>query len=207
MSTYFAKCTQLWDEYIVLVAPCTYASTGSAMKLIERQQFMQFLMGLGDSYHMVKSNILMLHPLPSVSQASNMVFQEKQQKEIKNAAAPIQMEFKASTFIANQRRQFSLSKPILNCTHYSYGTHPGLQPPAYSQSYNSAPSNKRTNVQCNYYRRLGHTIDQCSKLQRLRNESNQGKRMATSMQHSDSCSTYNDAASNKSLRHHTLTVE
>ncbi|KAJ8436107.1 hypothetical protein Cgig2_017090 [Carnegiea gigantea] len=117
------------------------------------------------------------------------------------------MEVEASTFLANQRRQFSLSKPVLNSTHYSPATHPSLQPPAYSQSYNSAPSNRRTNGQRNYYRRLGHTIDKCSKLQRLRNQSNQDKRMAASMQHSDSCSTYNDAASNKSSGHHTLIAE
>jgi len=45
ISAYFTKCKQLWDEYVVLVAPCACQSTGSATKLIERQQLMQFLMG------------------------------------------------------------------------------------------------------------------------------------------------------------------
>lgn len=83
VSTYFTKCKQLWDEYIVLVTPCSCESVGSAMKLMERQQLMQFLMGLNEAYQVVKSNILMLNPLPSVSQACSIVIQEEQQREIK----------------------------------------------------------------------------------------------------------------------------
>ena len=69
VSAYFTKCKQLWDEYVVLVASCACQSMGSATKPIERQQLMQFLMGLNDDYQMLRSTILMLKPLPSVSQA------------------------------------------------------------------------------------------------------------------------------------------
>ena len=86
VSAYFTKRKQLWDEYIVLVAPCSYESTRSAMKIIERQQLMQFLMGLNESYEVVRSNILMISPLPSVNQASSMVPQEEQQREMKNSS-------------------------------------------------------------------------------------------------------------------------
>ncbi|KAJ8432329.1 hypothetical protein Cgig2_032336 [Carnegiea gigantea] len=136
VSTYFTKCKQLWDEHIVLVEPCACASTGSVVKLIERQQLMQFLMGLNDSYHVVGSNILMLNPLPSVSQASSI------QKEIKNTIAPIQMDVDATTFLANQRRQFTLNKPALNLPYFSRANHSGLQPSTYSQPYN-VPLDKR----------------------------------------------------------------
>jgi len=78
VSAYFTKCKQIWDEYIVLVSPCVCASSGSAMKLIERQQLIQFLMDLNDCYQAVRSNILMMNPLPSVSQASSIVLQEEQ---------------------------------------------------------------------------------------------------------------------------------
>jgi len=37
VSAYFTKCKKLWDEYVVLVAPCACQSTGSDTKLIERQ--------------------------------------------------------------------------------------------------------------------------------------------------------------------------
>jgi len=50
VSAYFTKCKQIWDEYIVLVTPCTCESVGSAMKLMERQQLMQFLMDLNEAY-------------------------------------------------------------------------------------------------------------------------------------------------------------
>ena len=45
-SAYFTKCKQLWDEYIVLISPCSCEAAGSAMKIVERQQLIQFLMGL-----------------------------------------------------------------------------------------------------------------------------------------------------------------
>jgi len=73
ISAYFTKCKQLWDEYMALVTPYTCESMGSAMKLMERQQLLQFLMGLNEAYQVVRSNILMLNPLPSVSQACSIV--------------------------------------------------------------------------------------------------------------------------------------
>ena len=84
VSAYFTKCKQLWDEYVVLVAPCSCSLQGSAMKLIQRQQLMQFLMGLNDMYQVARSNILMMKPLPSVAQASSIILQEEQQRELRS---------------------------------------------------------------------------------------------------------------------------
>lgn len=116
VSAYFTKCKQLWDEYIVLVEPCACVSTCSAVKRIERHQLMQFLMGLNESYHVVRRSILMLNPLPSVSQASSIVLQEEQQKEIKNTIAPIQVDTDATAFLAHQRRQF-LNRSVSRVDH------------------------------------------------------------------------------------------
>ena len=84
-----------------MVTPCACASTGSAMKLIERQQLMQFLMGLNDSYQGVRSNILMMDPLPAVSQASSIVLQEEQQREMRTPVAQIDSE--SAAFVSQQR--------------------------------------------------------------------------------------------------------
>jgi len=77
-TAYFTKRKQLWDEYIILVGPCSCDSTGSTMKLIEKQQLIQLLMGLIDNYQVVRSNILMFNPLPFVSQATSIVLHEEQ---------------------------------------------------------------------------------------------------------------------------------
>ena len=77
VSAYFTKCKQLWDEYVVLVAPYSCSSQGSTMKLIEQQKLMQFLMRLNDMYQVVRSNILMLKPPPLDTQASSIILQEE----------------------------------------------------------------------------------------------------------------------------------
>lgn len=114
---YFTKCEQLWDEYIVMVTPCSCASAGPAMKLMERQQLMQFLMGLNEAHQVVRSNILMLNPLTSVSQACNIVIQEEQQREIKTSH---QVEFGTSTFLSQQRQQPFQTKFNSQPAHYSH---------------------------------------------------------------------------------------
>ena len=64
---------------------------------------MEFLRGLNDCYQVVRSNILMMTPLPYVSQASSMVPQAKQQKEIKGFSTQ-QVEIDSSAFLSHQRQ-------------------------------------------------------------------------------------------------------
>ena len=61
-------------------------------------------MGLNEAYQVVRSNILMLNPLPSVSQACSIVIQEEQQRQIKTHH---QAEFGSSAFLSQQRMQFN----------------------------------------------------------------------------------------------------
>jgi len=61
-------------------------------------------MGLNEAYQVVRSNILMLNPLPSVSQACSIVIQEEQLREIKTHH---QAEFGSSAFLSQQRMQFN----------------------------------------------------------------------------------------------------
>ena len=145
----------------------------------------------------------MLNPYPSVSKACSIVLQEEQQKEIKNFNAPIQMDVKATTFLANQRKQF-LSRTVLNPPQYTHADHSSLQ---YSLPFNAPSGGRRSNVQCNYCKKLGHTIEKCFKLQRVRSQSNQDKRVAVTVQQSHSTSNFENAASNQTLGHHTLTAE
>jgi len=54
---------------------------------------------LNESYQVVRSNILMLNPLPSVSQASGMVLQEEQQREMKHFSGQ-HTEIESSAFLS-----------------------------------------------------------------------------------------------------------
>ncbi|KAJ8431076.1 hypothetical protein Cgig2_033684 [Carnegiea gigantea] len=83
----------------------------------------------------------------------------------------------------------------------------GSQPTGHLQlSYNNLGGRKST-IQCNYCRKPGHTIDKCYKLQRLRGQNDRGRRLAASVQHSDSGLPVPEAASVQSTRQHTLTSE
>lgn len=50
-------------------------------KFIEDQQLFQFLNGLNDSYSTIKSNILMMSPLPSISRTYSLLQQDESKRE------------------------------------------------------------------------------------------------------------------------------
>jgi len=134
VSAYFTKCKLLWDEYIALVAPCSCDSTGSAMKLIGRQQLMQFLMGLNDCYQTVRSKILMLSPLPSVSQASSVVLQEEHQREIKAFSVQQPELDSSSAFLSQQKPQYANGRSLPQT----------LSKPSYTQGFQQSSSSLNT---------------------------------------------------------------
>jgi hypothetical protein len=43
----------------------------------EQQKLMQFLMGLNDSYSVIRGHILLMNPLPSIRQAYSSISQEE----------------------------------------------------------------------------------------------------------------------------------
>ena len=142
-------------------------------------------MGLNDCYQAVRSNILMMNPLPTVSQASSIVLQEEQQRTIKLPPIPVNNESVA--FVSQQRTQNF---------HRNIAPYSASMPPHSSAGFQSYPGmTKRSaqhqpnSVQCNYCKKLGHTIDKCYKLQRLRSERgslDRNRRVAASVQQTDS---------------------
>jgi len=74
---YFTEIKKLWDEYsaITTIPHCACglkcASLKAVHKMIDTQRLMQFLAGLNDAYKIVSG------PLPSPSQAYNVILQEE----------------------------------------------------------------------------------------------------------------------------------
>lgn len=65
--SYFNKLKQLWDESSSLSASSDDMCTcRGSIRSEEKQKIYQFLMGLNDNYVQVRSNILMINPLPSI---------------------------------------------------------------------------------------------------------------------------------------------
>ncbi|XP_057538173.1 uncharacterized protein LOC130815703 [Amaranthus tricolor] len=76
VAEFFAKIKVLWDE-LDEVCPlptcecnrCTCNLTSKFLKILQDQRLMQFLMKLREEYRQTRSNIIMMHPLPNITQA------------------------------------------------------------------------------------------------------------------------------------------
>ncbi|XP_073121269.1 uncharacterized protein [Henckelia pumila] len=79
ISVYYCKLKQLWDKYASLVTlPSCECDT--ARKYIEHDQqhrLLQFLLGLNESYIYIRSQILIMDPLPSIGHAFSIISQEE----------------------------------------------------------------------------------------------------------------------------------
>ncbi|XP_076895723.1 uncharacterized protein LOC143548433 [Bidens hawaiensis] len=71
IANYFAKIKSNWDELndVNTIPPCTCGAAHAFAKREEDQRLIQFLVGLNPSYDMIRSNILMMQPLPSIDHA------------------------------------------------------------------------------------------------------------------------------------------
>ncbi|XP_075076494.1 uncharacterized protein LOC142163140 [Nicotiana tabacum] len=82
VSSYFTKLKGLWDELDTFRALPACNQMKVHNDQIEEDRLMQFLMGLNDVYNAVRSNILMISPLPNVRQAYSFVIQEEMQRQM-----------------------------------------------------------------------------------------------------------------------------
>ncbi|KAK9065740.1 hypothetical protein SSX86_015141 [Deinandra increscens subsp. villosa] len=84
IATYFTKMKTIWDELISLdtTPSCTCTALTQINKREEDQRLFQFLMGLNPAYDVVRGNILMMDPLPSLSKAYSLLIQHEKQKEV-----------------------------------------------------------------------------------------------------------------------------
>ncbi|GAV77881.1 UBN2_3 domain-containing protein, partial [Cephalotus follicularis] len=75
---------QLWDEYASLVTlpSCGCATSKAYLEHDQQQKLLQFLIGLTDSYRGIRSQILMMNPLPTVGQAYSLISQEESHRGI-----------------------------------------------------------------------------------------------------------------------------
>ncbi|XP_016443550.1 uncharacterized protein LOC107768899 [Nicotiana tabacum] len=80
VSAYFIRLKGLWDELDTHRSIPTCNQMKGHGEQMEEDRVMQFLMGLNDTYNVVRSNVLMMSPLPNVRQAYSLVIQEETQR-------------------------------------------------------------------------------------------------------------------------------
>ncbi|XP_055825473.1 uncharacterized protein LOC129894013 [Solanum dulcamara] len=84
---YFIRIKRIWDELDALSSGeicscnCTCGGKKKVVKFKQDERLIQFLMGLNDVYAAVRSNILMMSPLPNVNHAYSLLIQDEKQRE------------------------------------------------------------------------------------------------------------------------------
>ncbi|XP_019261720.1 PREDICTED: uncharacterized protein LOC109239589 [Nicotiana attenuata] len=81
IASYFTKLKRIWDELGVMCSShansCKCAAKEGLQKEKEEDKVHQFLMGLNEVYVGVRSNLLMMQPLPSLDNVYNILFQDE----------------------------------------------------------------------------------------------------------------------------------
>ncbi|XP_035551080.1 uncharacterized protein LOC118349669 [Juglans regia] len=103
---YFNQIKQLWDEL-------SHLQTATDLKDMQRQaddeRVFQFLLGLNDFFAPLRTQILAMDPLPSISKVFSILFQEEQQRLLN-------MQTPASKTMAMAIRTTARPRPPLKCT-------------------------------------------------------------------------------------------
>lgn len=148
VADYFTKLKMLWDDIdaLCLIPVCSCGCTcGASQKLSKFQQdqrVIHFLMGLNESFNVMRGSILMRSSLPSIGQVYSLLLQEETQREIHYAG---QFLPNSASLAVNSSR------------------------PGYSVVYGNTFAHKKQGfdakkVHCNYCKKPGHLIDKCFKL-------------------------------------------
>ena len=92
LTDYFTQLKVLWNQ-LQNLSPFPQCTCGKCMcsinqrlkNLQAKESIMKFLMGLNDSFSQVRTQILLMDPLPSVNKAHSLFIQEEMQRSITNA--------------------------------------------------------------------------------------------------------------------------
>jgi len=137
---YFTEMRTLWEElnshrpmpHCTCPHPCRWAAMREARNFSIEDQIIQFLTGLNDKFAVVKTQVLMMDPLPSI----NIVYAFIQEQSNNNSVASL-VDEQISLVNAPDSRNRSQGRGI---------------------GYSSGPKPPR---QCSFCGRSNHTVDYC----------------------------------------------
>ncbi|XP_039015379.1 uncharacterized protein LOC120145673 [Hibiscus syriacus] len=109
ISPYFSRLKLLWDEYDALVphSNCTCENAQSNSRHVSQQILFQFLMGLNDLYTAIRSQLLLMQPLPSVNNAYSMISQEESHRLQLSGVIPLMESTTLYSSAFGNRRRFT----------------------------------------------------------------------------------------------------
>nr|XP_025884882.1 uncharacterized protein LOC104645967 [Solanum lycopersicum] len=152
ITSYYTRMKKLWEELTTLSAKsicsctCTCGAKETMHKAEQDRRLIQFLMGLNEVYTIIRGNMLMMNPLPSMGQAFALLVQEEKQREFKP-----NNQFSADS---------SSSLNVSSSSSRNSGGPSGVR----GFQINYANSNVRTRPYGDHCKRVGHTKDRCYKI-------------------------------------------
>ncbi|WOG87595.1 hypothetical protein DCAR_0206825 [Daucus carota subsp. sativus] len=118
ISAYFTKIKMIWDQLDAIDSiptcecnNCTSTITQKLVKSRENRRLTEFLMKLASGYEILRGNMLLMNPLPSISHAYRLLLQEENHKKLTQSS---QSHDESMAFAANRRGFDNKFKPRNN---------------------------------------------------------------------------------------------
>lgn len=167
VSEFYTKIKTVWDSIDdvnpVPTCSCTDCSCDLRQSVLTKQQeqrLLQFLLKLNDKYSVVRAHIMMMQPLPTVSQAYRLIAQEESHKEISQTGS-----LNDSLAFAADRRSFDSynSQKFFQSANSQTYQRPVASRPSFSGNFTGPrrPSKPGSNYFCTHCKVQGHSIDRC----------------------------------------------
>ena len=159
VSVFFTKMKTLWeglnDASPLLYCTCNKCTCGLSQRLVLKQQeqrILQFMMRLTEAFSLVRSNVLMMQPLPNISQVYRLFAQEEKHKSIASGSTSTVPAESLAFYADNKKYNPQNSSQRFN-SNYQKST----------GSRNTADPSKKKYF-CNHCKIPGHSIERCFKI-------------------------------------------
>ncbi|KAL3377397.1 hypothetical protein AABB24_003680 [Solanum stoloniferum] len=163
---YYTKMKKLWEELSTLntkslcTCICTCGAKDNMYKAEQDRRLIQFLMGLNEVYIVIRGNILMMNPLPSIAQAFSLLIHKEKQREFRPASRmPMDSTSLNVNFVNTGRGSIDRSYRT-NFSNSNSGNNNNYER---NGSYSGNDNNKNVIV-CEYCKKQGHTKEKYYKL-------------------------------------------
>lgn len=180
VSEFYTKIKTIWDSIddistfsVCACGKCTCDIGVKFQAKIQDQRLLQFLIKPNDKYSGVRAHIVMMQPLPSVSQAYRLVAQEENHKDLSQISNLTEnmsffadkRQFNSQRFNSNLQRQSSggYNQPVFGSHNQSLGNS-NHRPSNYTNVEAKKPQIPGANYLCTHCKVQGHIIDRCFKI-------------------------------------------
>ncbi|KAK6161898.1 hypothetical protein DH2020_001739 [Rehmannia glutinosa] len=155
VTIYYTKLKKLWDELCCLspLPSCTCGASKALNDRETRQRLMQFLMGLNDTFDHIRSQILIMDPLPTINKAYSLVIRVEKHRNVQ-ISCPDPMENAAMmSRVSHYGKDTSVKAGNFNHSGYkNKGPHRRLT------------KEEKAKLTCDHCQGTGHDIGKCFKL-------------------------------------------